>query len=202
MSIWDTYKGSTANPVNLFAREDPRKGANKYLDQIPGATGQYYNPFIQGGQTAGNKLGGEYDKMLDPSSFMDHIIEKYQMSKGAEYQRDKLGKGIGATAAAGGYAGTPEHQTEYGEMANGIMSKDMQEYLQNALQIYGGGIAGEKDFYDKGFDASKSMADIVGGKLGSQAGLSFQADSQTNASRDAFMNALMKALAQGAGGMG
>lgn len=178
---------------------DPMKDANRYLNKIPGIGQQYYNPFIQGGQQAGNTLQGEYGKMLDPTDFINNIMKNYQESAGAQYQQKQLGQGIGATAAAGGYAGTPEHQQEYGQMANGIMSQDMQQYLQNALGVYGGGLSGEQDIYGKGFQASGSLADMLGGLLSSQAGLAFQNDSQQNASHDAFMNSLTNALGQGVG---
>ena len=202
MSMWDDYKGSTLNPLNFFMREDPTKAANKYNNQIPGVGHKYYDPFITGGQEAGGVLKGEYNKMLDPTAFMDQIMQHYQTSKGAQYQQDKLGRGIGSTAAAGGIAGTPEHQREYGEMASDINSKDMQEYLQNALGIYGGGIKGEQDFYGKGYDASKEMADLLGGNLASQGSMAYKGAQQTNMDRQALMNALMKALGQAAGGAG
>ncbi len=201
MSIWDDYKGSSLNPVNMFKREDPAHDANKYLSQIPGVGQKYYNPFIERGQRAGNQLEGEYGKLLNPTSFIDEIMKHYSLSKGAEYERDELGRGIGATAAAGGIAGTPEHQKQFGEMASGIMSKDMQQYLQNALGVYGMGLGGENDFFHTGYDASSNLADMIGGNLGSQATLGFQNASQTNASRDAFMNAIMKAFSQGSGAM-
>lgn len=199
MSIWDSYKKSSLNPINIFSREDPAKDANKYLDQIPGIGEKYYNPFIEGGRKAGGILDTEYGRMLNPTSFIDDIMSKYSLSKGAQYERDKLGKGIGATAAAGGFAGTPEHQQEYGEMADKIMSGDMQQYLQNALGVYGQGISGERDFYNKGYDASNSLADMLAGVLGSKSGLAFKSASDTNKSRDAFANALIKALAGGTG---
>lgn len=183
----------------MFQRDDTAKQANKYLDQIPGMGKQYYNPFIERGERSGNTLEGEYGKLLNPTSFMDDIMKNYSTSAGATYERDKLGKGIGATAAAGGFAGTPEHQRSYGEMADKIMSGDMQQYLQNALGIYGKGLGGEENFFNKGFDASSSLADLIGGKLSSQAGLAFKSGSDRNADRSALMNAIVKALAQGGG---
>ena len=199
MSLWDDYTNSNFNPLNLIRREDPQKQANKYMNQIPGVGQKYYNPFIQSGQKAGGILEGEYGKLLNPTSFIDDIMNKYSESKGATYEKNELGRGIGATAAAGGFAGTPEHQKEYGEMASNIMSKDMQQYLQNALGVYGMGLGGEHDIYGKGFDASGSLADMLAGNLASQGGLAFQSASQTNASRDSFMNSLVKALGQLAG---
>lgn len=199
MSIWDTYKSSSLNPINLFDREDPKGEANKYLSQIPGVGQKYYNPFIERGGRAGNTLEGEYGKLLDPTSFIDNLMNNYSLSKGAQYKKDQLGRDINATAASGGFAGTPEHQKEYGELSDNIMSQDMQQYLQNALQVYGGGLSGEEGLYGKGFEASGSLADLIGGTRASQAGLAFQDANQTNNRRDAFMNALMKALSQGAG---
>lgn len=174
--------------------KDPAKEANKYLKQIPGVGKQYYNPFIERGARAGNLLEGEYGKLLNPTSFIDEIMKHYKTSAGAEYNRDKLGKGIGATAAAGGFAGTPEHQQEYGEMADKIMSQDMQEYLQNALGVYNRGLGGEEGFNTQGFDASKDLVDLIGGTLSSQAGAAYKSADQSNEDRQALMNAITKAL--------
>jgi hypothetical protein len=185
----------------LGGGQDPTKGANKYLDKIPGIGEKYYNPFINQGREAGNIMRDQYGRLLDPSKFMDEIMKGYQTSAGATYKRDQLGKGIGATAAAGGIAGTPEHQREYGEMANQIMSDDMQSYLQNALGIYNRGLGGEEGFYDKGFQASGSLADMIAGAMGSKAGLAYQGAQQKNMNNNALMSALMKALATGGGAM-
>lgn len=182
-------------------QQDPMKDARKYLSQIPGIGKQYYNPFIDRGARAGNLLEGEYGKLLNPTSFMDDIMKNYKLSEGAMYERDKLGKGIGSTAAAGGFAGTPEHQRAYGEMADKIMSGDMQEYLSNALGIYGQGLQGEQGFNDQGFDASKSLVDLLGGTLSSEAGMGFQGANQNNADRQSWLNALSKAFSTGAGAL-
>lgn len=192
MSIWDGID-------SLFGREDPTKQANHYLNQIPDVGRDAYNPFIDQGKRAGSVLEGQYGKMLDPTSFINDIMKNYTMSKGATYQRDQLGRGIGATAAAGGIAGTPEHQREYGEMAHNIMSGDMQQYLQNALGVMGTGISGEQDFYNKGYGASGSLADILGGNLASQGTLAFQGATQRNTDHQALMNSLAKLLSSGAG---
>lgn len=199
MSIWDDYKQSSLNPVNLFKHDDPQAAANKYLSQIPGVGQKYYNPFIESGSQAGSLLQGQYGKLLNPTSFIDELMKNYSLSKGAQYKRDELGRGIGATAAAGGFAGTPEHEKEYGTMSDQIMSEDMQQYLENALRVYGTGLSGEQDIYGKGYSASGDMADLLGGTLSSQAGLGFQNASQNNADRSAFMNALVKALTTAGG---
>ncbi len=199
MSVWDWYKESNLNPMSLFHQDDPAKAANKYMDQIPGIGKESYNPFIESGKRAGGTLEAEYGKQLNPTSFIDDIMKNYSMSKGAEYKKDQLSRGIGATAAAGGFAGTPEHQREYGEMSEGIMSDDMHQYLMDALGVYGSGIKGEQDIYGKGFDASGSLADYLGSVMGAQGGLAFQGVQQRNANNQALMNALIKAFSQGGG---
>lgn len=202
MPSFEGLKNGPMNPFYMWERDDPSKEANKYLNQIPGMGRQYYNPFIERGGRSGNILEGEYGKLLNPSSFMDDIMKNYSTSAGAQYEHDKLSKGIGSTAAAGGFAGTPEHQRQYGESADKIMSGDMQQYLQNALGIYGKGISGHEHFFDKGYDASSSLADLLGGTLSSQAGLAFQSATQKNADRQALFNAMAKAFSQGAGAGG
>jgi hypothetical protein len=202
MSLWDTYKNSPFSPwgvADMFHNDDPSKSANEYMNKIPKVGHDAYDPYINEGRDAAGRLKGEYGKMLDPTTFMDEIMKHYSESQGAKYETDKLGRGIGATAAAGGIAGTPEHQRAYGEMAGEISSKDMQQYLQNALGIYGGGIKGEQDFYGKGFDASKELADLLGGNLGSQGTMAYGATQQKNMNRQALMNAIVKALGSAAG---
>lgn len=199
MSLWDNLKNGPLNPFYMYEREDPEKNANKYLNQIPGEQERYLNPFITAGQTAGNTLTGEYGKMLNPTDFINKIMAQYSLSPGAKYQSGLLTKGIANTAASGGYAGTPEAQRQYAQTANDVMSQDMQEYLKNALGVYDTGLSGEQDIYGKGFEASGSLADALASVLGSQGGLAFQQGTQSNMDRQAFMNAMIKALSQGAG---
>ena len=200
MGIFDNFGDSPVNPFYMWQRKDPQAEANKYLNRIPAVGEKYLNPFIQQGQTAGNILQSKYGDMTnDPQGFINKIMQGYSMSPGAQYQKDQLGRGINATAAAGGYAGTPEHETDYGTMIQKLMSGDMQQYLQNALGVEGTGLSGEENEYGNGFTASNSLADMLGGKLSSQAGLGFQSATNSNADRSALMNALIKALAGGAG---
>jgi len=201
MSIWDSYKSFATLPLRGFGigQRDPAKDANRYLDKIPGVGHDAYDPFINQGREAGGILKDQYGRMLDPTKYMDDIMKNYQMSQGATYKRDQLGKGIGNTAAAGGIAGTPEHQREYGQMSNDIMSQDMDQYLQNALGINDRGIRGEEGFYDKGFQASGSLADMLASMFGSKAGLAYQSGTQKNANEQALMQSLMKMFSQGAG---
>jgi hypothetical protein len=200
MSLWDSIKNGPLNPLYPWEREDPQSEANKYLGQIPGIAKQYYNPYISQGQTAGNKLTDQYGNLInDPTGIINKIMAGYSMSPGAKYQSGLLTKGIANTAAAGGFAGTPEAQRQYAQTAGDVTSEDMQQYLQNALGAYGAGLSGESDIYNKGFQASGDLVDALSSVLGSQGGLAFNQGTQSNMDRQALMNAIMKAFSGGAG---
>lgn len=188
-----------SNLLGTSKSQNPANAAMPYLQQIPGVGHQYYDPYIQQGQQAGDVLKEQYGQMLDPTAFMDKIYSQYKPSEAYQYQLGELTKGIGSQAAAGGFAGTPLHQQQYGEMAQGLLSKDMQQYLQNALGIQQTGLSGEQDIYGKGFQAGGSLADLLAGNLGTQAGLAFQGQQQQNMNRQALINALGGLLGKGAG---
>lgn len=184
-------------------RNDPAQAANKYLNQIPGIGHQYYDPFINQGAEAGNKLSGHYGNLLDdPTGFINKILAGYKPSEGYQYQKEQVGRSLSNTAAAGGIAGTPLDQMNQGEAVQKLLSGDMQQYLQNALGAYGLGLQGEQGIANKGFNASGSLADFLGGALNQQGGLAFQGAQQHNSDRNSIISALIKALGHGAGSAG
>lgn len=193
MSILDSIFGRSA---------DPQAAASQYLDQIPGVGHDAYDPYIQRGQRAGGRIEDQFESLLsDPTALMNHIMENYQTSDQYGYQKDQLGRELGATAAAGGVAGTPYHQQQQGEMVQGLLSKDMSDYLSNALGLYRTGLSGEQDLYGKGMGASSSLADMEGGALSSKAGLAYEDAKSKNANRNALISSLLKAAGTGAGFM-
>ena len=185
--------------LGLSSSQNPANAAQPYLQQIPGVGHQYYDPYIQQGQQAGQTLQGEYGKQLDPATFMDHIMGQYKQSEGYKGRQDDLMKQMASVAGQGGYAGTPYAQQQYGEQANKLMADDQQQYLKNALGIYDQGISGEQDFYNKGYGASGSLADMLGSNFAQQGGLAYQGQQSQNQNKQALMSMLSKLLSQGAG---
>ncbi len=179
--------------------DDYMKKVHEYMDKARGAGHEYYDPYVTKGRESEGILSDEYKKQLNPTSFIDEIMKHYGQSAGSQYKMNQLTKGIGNTAAAGGFSGTPTHQQAYAQTANDMLSQDEQEYLQNALGVYGQGIQGEQGFYNKGYDASSSLADLLGGSYASEAGLEYQGGQDKNARSDSFMDQLQKMLSQGAG---
>jgi len=178
----------------------PQNQANQYLDQIPGVGHQGYDPYIQQGQDASGKTKGQYEDMMnDPTGFINKLMESYKTSEGYGFQRDQLTKEMSNTAAAGGIAGTPQDQMNQGEGIQGLLSKDMQQYLMNALGRYDKGIEGEEDIASRGFDASKNLTDLLGSNLNQQGSLAFKNQDQKNQNKHELWSMFGKALGAGAG---
>lgn len=186
---------------NLFGGRNPADAAMPYLNQIPGVGHDAYDPYITAGRQAGQNTQGQYEGLMnDPTGFINKLMESYKPSEGYQFQKGELTKELGNTSAAGGFAGTEYDQMQQGKGIQGLLSQDMQQFLSNALGVYGTGLQGEQGIADKGFQASGSLADILGGSLNQQGGLAFQGQSQQNANKTAMISSLIKALGM-AGGM-
>ena len=181
-------------------RRDATGEAKGHLDNISGIGHSSYDDYIDRGRRAGSRLEDEYTGLLDdPTALINKIMQNYHESEQYGYEKDKLGREIGASAAAGGVAGTPYHQQQQGEMVQGLLSKDMQQFLKNALGRYDTGLAGEKGFYDTGKDATDNLTSILTGVEGSKAGLDYEDAKSKNARRNALISALTNALGKGVG---
>lgn len=180
--------------------QSPADAARQYTSQIPGVGKEYYDPFIAKGREAGDILSGEYGNLIsDPNAFIDRLMGGYKPSEGYQYQKEQLGKELSANAAAGGVAGTPYARQQQGEMIQGLLSKDMQDYLSNVLGAYKTGLGGESDIFGKGFTASGNLADMLGGTLNQEAGLAYKEAADRKARGSDFLSMLGKALSTGAG---
>ncbi len=190
---------------------DPMGAANKYLDQIPGVAHKGYDPYVNAGLDASGKTKSEYEGLMnDPTALINKIMEQYKTSEGYGFARDRLTKEMGNTAAMGGIAGTPLDQMNQAEGVQGLLSKDMQQFLQNALGRYDTGLQGEEGIASRGFDASGKLTDALGGALNQQGGLAFQdqqqrmtdantREAQKRSDRNSLWSMFGKALGAGAG---
>lgn len=174
--------------------------ANQYLNQIPGIAHQGYDSYINQGRDASGRTKGAYEGMMDdPTGFINKIMQQYQTSEGYGVARDKLTKEMGNTAASGGVAGTPMDQANQAEGVHGLLSQDMQQFLQNALGRYDKGLEGEEGIATRGYDASGRLTDALGGAMNQQGGLAFQNAQQNQKNRNGMWGMFGKALGAGAG---
>ena len=179
---------------------NPMDAANQYLNQIPGVAHQGYDDYINQGKDASGKTKSAYEDMMnDPTGFINKIMEQYKESEGYGYAKDKLTKEMSNTSAAGGIAGTPYDQINQAEGVQGLLSKDMQQFLENALGRYDKGLSGEEGIADRGYDASGKLTDALGGALNQQGGLAFNDAQQKNKNKNDLWSMFGKALGAGAG---
>jgi hypothetical protein len=139
--------------------------------------------------------------MNDPTGFINKLMENYKTSEGYNFQKGQLTKELGNTAAAGGVAGTPQDQMNQAEGIQGLLGKDMQQFLENALGVYGGGLSGEEGIATRGYDASGKLTDTLGNALNQQGGFAFQNAQQQNKNRKGNWDMFGKALGAGAAGL-
>lgn len=180
--------------------KSPSGEANKYYDQIPGAAGSYYNDYINRGKTAGDKLTGKYDNMLDdPGGFYDNIGKGYKESEGYKFKlQQAMNQGANASAR-GGMLGTPQDQQYSMQTANDIAAQDFNDYMDRVLGIFDRGQKGEERFDDQGFQGSQDMADIIAKIKAQQGNNAFSETAGKNAGKSNNWSNVFKGVGAGAG---
>lgn len=183
---------------NLLGGKNPADAAMPYIDQIPGRVSPYINPFFDAGKGALGPLQEQYAKLLkDPGALMNQMGQSYQQSPGFKSAMEQAMQAGGHAAAAGGMAGTPQHQFQDMKMATDLSNQDYGNYMKNVLGLYGQGLSGEQGMAGMGQQAGQSMADIISQALAQQGNLAFAGQSQKNQNQNNWWNNIFK----GAGAM-
>lgn len=179
---------------------NPYDKAAPYLQQQPAVYKEHLSPYAETGQQAFGTSHDIYSKMAsDPSAYYADIRSKYTPQRGYEdYANTPAYKALSANAAAGGYAGTEGDNYAHAKLMKELESEDWEKYLNHILGIGGTGLSGLTHIGDTGFNADSSLAQLLGGNLGSQAGLAYQSEAQKNAHK----NSLIQSLIQAAGAVG
>lgn len=163
--------------------KNPADAANKYIDQIPGATNPYFEPYFNKGKEALGKTFDEFGNLIDdPAAKLNSIGQNYQQSPGFQFALQQALKGSGNAAAAGGMAGSPEHEQTNMGIASGLASQDYNNWMQNALGLYGKGLEGEQGISKMGQEAGKSQADMIAQALAQKGAYSYEGQASKNAS--------------------
>lgn len=169
--------------------KNPANNAQEYLNKIPGATKPYYEPYINQGQTANADLMERYKQLLnDPNALLNKFGEGYKESPGYQTRLKAGLQGAGNAAAAGGMAGSPQHQLEAAERANELQGKDYEDYLNHILGLFGTGLQGEQGLGEQGFKASTGYGDLMAQLLGSQAQYGYAGQAAQNANKANLLN--------------
>lgn len=170
--------------------KNPADSAMPYLNQIPGKTQQYQQPWFGAGKNMIPGLTDQYNQLMnDPSKRLNEIGAGYKESPGFKFAMQQALQGGNHAAAAGGMAGSPQHEQQNMQLANDIASQDYNKFLENSLGLYGQGLTGGQNISNQGQSAGKSMADMIAQTLAQQGNLAFQGQKQQNQNQsDLFGN--------------
>lgn len=176
---------------NLFGGgKNPANSAMPYLNQIPGKTQGFQQPFFDAGKSALGSLQEQYGNIFkDPGGFMNQMGQSYQQSPGFKSAMEQALMAANHAAAAGGMAGSPQSQYEQMQTATGLANQDYNNWLDKTLGLYGQGLSGEQGMAGMGQQAGQSMADMIAQTLAQQGNLAFQGQAQQNQNqKDMFGN--------------
>lgn len=172
--------------------KNPADAAMPYLNQIPGQTQGYQQPFFDAGKNQLPGLQDQYSQLMnDPGGRMNKIGESFQQSPGFKFAMDQALQGGNHAAAAGGMAGSPQHEQQNMQLATDLGNQEYNNWLKNALGQYDMGVQGAQGMANQGQQAGQSMADMIAQTLAQQGNLAFQGQQQQNQNKtDMWGNAL------------
>lgn len=198
---WGAGVGSVLGGITgLFGgNNDEEEETNKILNQIPGELRKYLEPYIKAGQGALgnlNDVSGEYQKLYqDPNSIISRIGAGYKQSPGYQWRLNQGENAITNAAARGGMAGTAQHQQEAGQLAEDLANQDFNDYMKNALGLFGTGLTGrtgiEQGIFNTGATSAGDLATSLANVLKAKAGLNYQRGSQQNALNSDFLSSIL-----------
>jgi hypothetical protein len=166
-----------------------------YLQQIPGQLTPYYQPYMDAGTGAMTNLQGQYGQLInDPGAKFNQIGQSFQQSPGFNWQMQQALQGANHAAAAGGMAGSPEHEQQNESVANNLANQDYYNYMDHVMPMYTEGLHGEQDLMHQGYNATKSLTDQIAQELSQSARLQYG----ENASKTAAESSIFGGVAEGA----
>lgn len=184
----------------LGGGKNPAKSAMPYLEKAATVGPQYYNPYIEQGQKAGEIAGNQYQQMTqNPTGLYDEILAHYTPSKGLQYKLSEAQKAAHNAAAAGGYAGGNRDIADRTQLINDILSGGQDEYVRSILGILGTGLQGQENALTRGFGASGNLASDLSNIYGTQGNLAYQGQAEQNKSKQQLMNLIAQALGTAGG---
>jgi hypothetical protein len=161
MGIFDSYN-KHFNPFNLVNKLNPANKADKYLKDIPGMGHEMYDPYINAGKGQIPGLENEYKSLMgNTGDVMKRLGEGYQKSPGFDFAMKQALGASGNAAAAGGMAGSPEHEMENMGLATDLANQDFNTYLKNAMGLYERGLSGSENMMGGGRNSADALARML-----------------------------------------
>jgi hypothetical protein len=148
--------GSSSKPYDTIANGygDSINQGRGVLDEANG----YLKPYYQTGLNETPGYLNNIHKFLNGPEFYNNIMKDYRMSPGAQFQ---LGRGLDAgqqAANAGGLRGSTAARDDAMQTAQGITSRDQQQYYQNILNPMMTGLSAQGGVVNSGQQAGSQMS--------------------------------------------
>lgn len=152
---------------NLFGgshHTNPYKAAVPYLEQVPGALTQYYDPYVQLGQQGQQlqpeladdyrgllsgfqagldpQLSQQYSSMaMDPNAYYSSLASgfqgtPFQEDPGYQWNLDQQLQAQNQAMAAGGMTGSPQHQQLASQLASNIANQQYGNWQNRQDQLF------------------------------------------------------------------
>jgi hypothetical protein len=170
---------------------NPANKAMPYMNQIPDMLQKYLSPYIDAGNQALPGLQDQYGKLItDPGARMNEIGASYQQSPGFQFSLDQALQGSDHAAAAGGMAGSPQHEFQNMDIATQMANQDYNNYMSNALGMYKTGLSGNQSIYNTGAQTGMAMGEDMASVLANQAKLAYLGQNAKNQSSGGMWGAI------------
>lgn len=164
-----------------------------YLNQIPGKTQQYQQPYFEAGKSQLPGLQEQYGQLLnDPGGRINKIGESFKESPGFKFAMQQALQGGNHAAAAGGMAGSPQHEQQNMQLATDLGNQEYNNWMKNALGEYNMGMQGSQGMANQGQQAGQSMADMIAQTLAQQGNLAFNGQQQQNQNKSDMWGNIFK----------
>lgn len=164
--------------------QDPAKAAQPYLNQVPGAIKPYYDPYIDASRQTQPILQNQYQKYAtNPVGSLNEIGSQFKQSPGYDWRVKQAEQAAAHAEAAGGMAGSPEHQQNIEDTVGHLADQDYNDWISHILGLQGMGLEGESHLNDVGYGASNELAQSLGNNLMSQASLGYAGKANQNTSK-------------------
>ena len=177
--------------------KNPADAAMGDMGQIPGQINKYMQPYIQQGQEQYGNLNNQYNSLMnDPGGRVNQIGQSYHQSPGFQFALQQALQGAGHAAAAGGMAGSPQHEQQNMQLATQLGNQDYNNYLQNALGMYGQGLQGSQGLYNTGAQMGQGAGEDMASYFANRAKLNYEGQNAENQHQGGGMGALFSGAAQ------
>lgn len=179
--------------------KSPSGEANKYLNQIPGQTGQFFNPYIDAGKSQLPGLQQQYGDIINnPGGKLNDIGSNFQQSPGFKFALEQALGAANRSAAAGGMAGSPASMQQNMGIATDLGNQDYYNWLNGATGLYGQGLQGSQGLAGMGAQSGNAQANMIAQMLAQQAQNAQAEQKAKNESQGSGWGNILGGIAKGA----